>query len=115
MVNVVSEIDFQTLIKQHMKPTLRKDGDWAVFYADAYDEVYDTHEYISQMREEIDVINDFEKAQVLYYINQMEPKLNKLMDLMHKSEYKSQYYTRLYSELSGIKREIPEIRQHLHM
>ncbi len=115
MVNVVSEIDFQTLIKQHMKPTLRKDGDWAVFYADAYDEVYDTHEYISQMRVEIDIINDFDKAQVLYYINQMEPKLNKLMDLMHKSEYKSQYYTRLYSELYGIKMEIPQIRQHLHM
>lgn len=115
MVNAVAEIDFQTLIKQHLKPTFRVDGEWAVFYADAYDEVYDTHEYISQMRDELNGISDFDKAQVLYYINQMEPKLNKLMDLMKKSEHKSQYHNRLWSELSGIRQEIPEIRQHLFM
>jgi hypothetical protein len=115
MVNVVSELDFQKLIKQHLKPTFRNYGDWAVFYADAYDDVYDTHEYISQMREEIDGITNFDKAQLLYYINSLEPKVNQLMGLMNKSEYKSQYYNRLWSELSGIRNEIPAIRSQLNM
>jgi hypothetical protein len=114
MPEVVSEIDFQMLINRHLKPTF-SNGEWAVFYADAYDDVYDTHEYISQMREAMDGLSDFEKAQVLYYINQMEPKLNKLMDLMKKSEHKSPYHNRLWSELSGIRQEIPGIRQHLFM
>lgn len=115
MVNAVSELDLQKLIKQHLKPTFRKDGEWAVFYADAYDDVYDTHEYISQMREEINGITAFDKAQLLYYINSLEPKLNQFMGLMYKSAYKSQYYDRLWSELSGIRNEIPEIRNQLYM
>jgi len=115
MVTVAAELDFQNLINTHLKPTFRKDGDWAAFYADAYDDVYDTHEYISQIREELSDISDFERAQVLFYINKMEPKLKKLMGLMDKSEYKSPYYNRLWSELTGLRNDIPAIRQQLYM
>ena len=112
MPEVVSEFDFQKLINAHLNPRFRMASEWAVFYADASDEIYDTYEYISQVRREINTANNYDKAQVLYYINLLEPKLTQLMDLMYKRRFESHYYKRLWTELCGIKNEIPEIRKH---
>ena len=113
MLNTVAEFDIQELINKHRKPTFRKPVEWDVFYADAYENVYDTYEYISQLRNEVTNIDSFDKAQVLFYINLLEPKLNRLLNLMYKTGFKSQYYDRLWAELYSIRNEIPRIREQL--
>jgi len=102
--------DFKPLIDKHLTAPFRRARDWEHFYSESGDDIYDTYEYLIQIKDEIEEATADEKSELLAYVNSLEPLISQFMDLVYDAGFYSHDYDQLWHRLSSMEDNIELIK-----